>query len=103
MVTVDNSETPSMVLDLPVSYRASRKIFPLHPVINSCHTETGADPNPVLAYWRGQPITKSNNCTTALVGDQFTQASNLPIGENNKRALLFVFPVSPLSFLFIPH
>lgn len=52
-----------------------------------------ADPHTVLAYWRGQPITTSHNCTTALVGDVFTQALNLPIAEGDRHALLFVFPV----------
>jgi hypothetical protein len=45
----------------------------------------------VEAYWRTQPITSASNHTSSLVGDLFTQALNLPIGQNGKNSLLFVF------------
>ena len=56
---------------------------------------------PAEAYWRGQPITVAANYTSSLVGDLFTQALNLPIGENSKHSLVFVFAVGrigPFSF-----
>ena len=56
------------------------------------------------AYWRNQPITATANHTSSLVGDLFTQALNLPIGQDGKNSLVFVFavgyrePVSLTSF-----
>lgn len=48
------------------------------------------------AYWRAQPITPASNHTGSLVGDLFTQALNLPIGQNGKDTLIFVFAVGLL-------
>lgn len=53
------------------------------------------------AYWRNQPIITTANHTSSLVGDLFTQALNLPIGQNGKNSLVFVFAVGylePFSF-----
>jgi hypothetical protein len=68
-------EEPSQVTDLPLP-----AAYPRVP--------QNAQPE---AFWRNQPITATSNCTGSLVGDLFTQALNLPIGQNGKNSLVFVF------------
>ena len=55
------------------------------------------DGSRVEAYWRNQPITRAANYTSSLVGDLFTQALNLPIGQNERNSLIFVFAVGCLG------
>jgi len=77
MATEDN---PAQVTD-----------FPVPPSANPSYPRVTPNGQPVEVYWRNQPITIAANHTSSLVGDLFTQALNLPIGQNGKNSLIFVF------------
>jgi len=76
----EENENPAQVTD-----------FPVLPSANPSYPRLTTNGQPVEAYWRARPITVAANHTGSLVGDLFTQALNLPIGQNGKNALLFVF------------
>jgi hypothetical protein len=79
-VLMTTEENPAQVTDCPVL-----------PSANPSYPRIAPNGQPVEAYWRDQPITLSANHTGSLVGDLFTQALNLPIGQNGKNSLVFVF------------
>ena len=99
-VTMAVDENPSEVTDFPVLPSANpacaSHICPLRPMGFRCPSidpRMNKSGQPVEVYWRNQPITLTANTTSSLVGDQFTQALNLPIGGNGKHCLVFVFAV----------
>jgi hypothetical protein len=79
-VPMATEENPAQVTD-----------FPVLPSVNPSYPRVAPNGQPVEAYWRNQPITTTVNHTGSLVGDLFTQALNLPIGQNGKNSLVFVF------------
>jgi hypothetical protein len=79
-VSVAADEDPAQVTDVPIP-----------PSANPSYPQVAANGHQVEAYWRNQPLTLAANHTGSLVGDLFTQALNLPIGQDSKNTLLFVF------------
>jgi len=79
-VAMATEENPAQVTD-----------FPVLPSANPSYPRATSNGQPVEAYWRNQPIITTANHTSSLVGDLFTQALNLPIGQNGKNSLVFVF------------
>jgi len=79
-VTMPVDEDPTQVTDWVVMPSND----PAYPRVN----QNGQQ---VEAYWRNQSITLASNSTNSLVGDLFTQALNLPIDQDNKNSLVFVF------------
>jgi len=77
-VSMAAEENPAQVTDFPLSPPAD----PSYPRLTASEQ---------TVFWRGKPITGAANCTSSLVGDLFTQALNLPIGQNGKNTLVFVF------------
>jgi hypothetical protein len=65
--------------------------FPALPSADPSYPRLTPNGQPEVAYWRNQAITAAANRTSSLVGDLFTQALNLPIGQNGKNSLVFVF------------
>jgi len=79
-VLMATEENPAQVTD-----------FPVLPSANPSYPRIAPNGLAVEVYWRDQPITLAANHTSSLVGDLFTQALNLPIGQNGKHSLVFTF------------